>query len=182
MYVNTSIRVDITGREREKERERKKKSMNGTHLDDAADEFDHVGKLLKIDVEVVQLVLQSLLGHDLAPLAHGTQTPEIARGIERRIRGLGKVDLGHMRRHWGQRALETAETRGRGATVGAEVERVGAHALVIAVRAEAVAVGVVRVKAGRVFGDWPGCFGFPAEQTHLFLSLFLIFFRVLMLD
>lgn len=121
---------------------------------------------------MVQLVLQRLLGHDLAPLAHGAQAPEVARGVERRIRGLGEVDLGQMRRHRGQGALDAAEAAGRGAAVGAEVERVGADALiVIAVRAEAVAVRVVRVDAGRVLGHGPGRFGFPAEQTHLFLSL-----------
>lgn len=162
--------MGIAEGENERIRERKRESMKGTHLDNAADEIDHVGKLVEIDIEVVQLVLQRLLGHDLAPFAHGTQTPEVARGVERRVRGLGEVDLGQMRRHWGQGALNTY-AGGRGAAVGVEVERVGAEALVVAVGAEAVAVRVVRVEAGRVLGDWPGCFGFPAEETHLFLCL-----------
>ncbi len=126
---------------------------------------------------MIQLILQRLLGDDLAPLTHGAQTPQVAGGIERRVRRLGEVDLGQMRRHGGQRALEAAETGGRGAAVALEAEGVGADALDVAVfvagaaavgvaHEVVVAVGVVRVEAGRVFGERPRRFGLPGKQTH----------------
>lgn len=55
-----------------------------------------------------------------------------------------------------------------------EVERVGAHALVIAAATDADVVRVVRVEAGRVLGERPGSFGLPGKQTHLYYSSSLL--------
>ena len=89
-----------------------RRKQKHAYLDNATDKLDDVGKLGEVDIEVMQLVLHGLLGDNLAPLAHGAQAPQVTRGIERRVRWLGEVDLGQMRRHGGQRALETSEARG----------------------------------------------------------------------
>jgi hypothetical protein len=76
-----------------------------TYLDDTTDELNNIRKPVEINIEVIQTILERLLRDDLAPLAHRTQTPQVACGVERRVRGLREVDLGQMRRHRGQGAL-----------------------------------------------------------------------------
>lgn len=49
---------------------------------------------MHVDIKVVELIAQGLLGDDLAALADSAQAPEVSDRVELRVGGPGDVDPG----------------------------------------------------------------------------------------
>lgn len=69
------------------------------YLDDAGDKAHHFGELAHVNIEMAQLILDSLRSDDSASLSHGSQTAQVASWVQIRVRRTGQIDLGNV---WGE--------------------------------------------------------------------------------
>lgn len=67
-----------------------------TYLDQARHEAHHIRHLGHVHVEVVQIIAQRPVEHDLASLPDGGQASQIAGRVQLWIGRAGQVDLGHL--------------------------------------------------------------------------------------
>lgn len=77
-----------------KVRSSEQQGSKSTDLDDIGNKSDYIFKLVHVDIKVVELIAQGLLGDDLAALADGAQAPEVSDRVELRVGGPGDVDPG----------------------------------------------------------------------------------------
>lgn len=67
---------------------------NRTHLDQAGNKRNDIRELVKVQIEVFELVSKCLVENDAASLSDSTETAQVTSRIQLGVRRPGQIDLG----------------------------------------------------------------------------------------